>query len=365
SSNNAKEGGALVPTLAFGVPGSASMALLLGAFLIHGVAPGPNMLGAQLDITFTLIWTVALANILGAGACFLLAGQFARVDTLRAGLLVPLVFSVMVIGAFQGAKDYGDLVVLLIFGFLGWVMKRLGWPRPPMILAFVLGGLIENYLFISHLRYGVEWMLKPVPFVLLCIGAFMLLRPLFGRFRLPRVGARADAKAVPQAGTRVAHATGMELVADLALWAGAVAFFAYVFVSASGWDLAARLMPQSIVVLGLAAALGFGIFRLLGKIPPLDPPDTEPLTRVAKQGLWILGLVVAVRVIGMLPAVALFAASYMLAEGHLSWKRTVLILVPFMAGLYFLFHETLHVPWPQSLLGELWPWLRAATGRLL
>ena len=68
SSNNAKEGGALVPTVAFGVPGSATMAILLGAFLIHGLVPGPDMLHKNLDITYAMVWSVALANILGAGA---------------------------------------------------------------------------------------------------------------------------------------------------------------------------------------------------------------------------------------------------------------------------------------------------------
>ena len=67
SSNNAKEGGALVPTIAFGVPGSATMAILLGAFLIHGLVPGPDMLHKNLDITYSMVWSVALANILGAG----------------------------------------------------------------------------------------------------------------------------------------------------------------------------------------------------------------------------------------------------------------------------------------------------------
>jgi TctA family transporter len=353
SSNNAKEGGALVPTLAFGVPGSASMALLLGAFLIHGIAPGPNMLGPQLDVTFTLIWTVAIANILGAGACFLLAGQFARVATLRAGLLVPLVFSVMVIGAFQGAKDYGDLVVLLAFGLLGWAMKRLGWPRPPVILAFVLGGLIENYLFISHLRYGVEWMMKPLPFILLCLMAFLLLRPLVSRF-LPRRA--APAAGAPAAKEHVKHASGGELAADIGLWIGAVALFIYVLISSSGWDIAARLMPQALAVAGLVAAAGFTVFRLLGKIPAIKPPDAEPLLRVGGQGLWL---------IGMLPAIAVFVVAYMIFEGRCSRLQITLILLPFIGCLLLLFHHTLHVPWPQSLLGDLWPWLRTVSGRLL
>ena len=82
SSNNAKEGGALVPTVAFGVPGSASMAILLGAFLIHGLVPGPDMLTKNLSITYSMVWSVALANILGAGICYAFSPQFAKLATL-------------------------------------------------------------------------------------------------------------------------------------------------------------------------------------------------------------------------------------------------------------------------------------------
>ena len=83
SANNAKEGGALVPTVAFGVPGSATMAILLGAFLIHGLVPGPDMLTKNLDITYAMVWSVALANILGAGLCYAFSPQFAKLATLR------------------------------------------------------------------------------------------------------------------------------------------------------------------------------------------------------------------------------------------------------------------------------------------
>jgi len=158
SSNNAKEGGALLPTIAFGVPGSASMALILGAFLIHGLSPGPEMLTKNLDITYSLVWSIAIANILGAGICFIFAGYLAKIARVRIGILAPMVLAITFIGAFQGLKSWGDLIALLVFGLIGWTMKRMRWPRPPLILGFVLGALVEQYMFISVNRYGWEWL---------------------------------------------------------------------------------------------------------------------------------------------------------------------------------------------------------------
>ena len=109
SSNNAKEGGALVPTVAFGVPGSATMAILLGAFLIHGLVPGPDMLTKNLNITYAMVWSVALANILGAGLCYAFSPQFARLATLRYTLILPAVLGIVYIGAFEASRYWGDL----------------------------------------------------------------------------------------------------------------------------------------------------------------------------------------------------------------------------------------------------------------
>ena len=367
SANNAKEGGALVPTLAFGVPGSASMAILLGAFLIHGIAPGPKMLGEQLDVTFTLIWTVAIANIFGAGLCFLMAGHFAKIATVRAGLLVPLVFGIMVIGAYQGAKDYADLIVLLAFGILGWVMKRLNWPRPPLILAFVLGGLVENYLFISHLRYGLDWMLKPVPFVAISIILFLLARPLVIRF-LPGWQAKEAAnqdKSSKQGSQPISYASLGERIADMSLWVGVIAMMFYVFFSSSGWEVPARMLPQSIACAGLIAAFGFLIFSYLGKIPPLDTENSEPFPAVMRQIVWLILLALGVLLIGMLPAIGLFVFLYMTIEGKTKPLVAILITVPFLIGIWFLFHELLHIPWPQSLLGDQFIQLRRFSGQLI
>ena len=177
SSSNAKEGGALVSTIAFGVPATAAMALLLGAFLIHGLSPGPDMLTTRLDVTYTLVWTVALANVLGCGICFIFARQLAAIARIRVGVLAPVVLSIIFIGAFQATRQWGDIFALLGFGLLGWVMKRADWPRPPLLLGLVLGGLLERYMFISFQRYGADWLSRPIVIGVLLITAHSILKP--------------------------------------------------------------------------------------------------------------------------------------------------------------------------------------------
>src|SRR6266446_5314069 len=183
SSNNAKEGGALVPTVAFGVPGSATMAILLGAFLIHGLVPGPDMLTKNLSITYAMVWSVALANILGSGLCFMFSGQLAKLATLRYTLIMPCVLSLIYIGAFEHSRNWGDLYSLLFFGLLGWAMKHFRWPRPPLILGIVLGGILERYMFISIERYGVSWMLRPIVMVMFALSLLTLTRPVLQDIR--------------------------------------------------------------------------------------------------------------------------------------------------------------------------------------
>ena len=183
SSNNAKEGGALVPTIAFGVPGSATMAILLGAFLIHGLVPGPDMLTKNLSITYSMVWSVALANILGAGLCYAFSPQFAKIATLRYTLILPAVLGIVYIGAFEASRQWGDLITLLFFGLVGWIMKQCKWPRPPLILGVVLGDTIERYMFISIERYGLSWMLRPVVAVLFAMAIVGLVRPFLQDIR--------------------------------------------------------------------------------------------------------------------------------------------------------------------------------------
>src|SRR6202030_3475933 len=97
SATNSREGGALVPTVVFGVPSSAGMAILLGAFLMHGLNPGPDMLTKNLNVTYSMVWSIAIANLLGSGLCFAFSGQFAKLATLRYTLILPVVLCLVYI----------------------------------------------------------------------------------------------------------------------------------------------------------------------------------------------------------------------------------------------------------------------------
>ncbi|WP_029029783.1 tripartite tricarboxylate transporter permease [Salinarimonas rosea] len=161
SANNAKEGGALIPTLLFGVPGSAGMALLLSAFVVFGIQPGPRMLDTNLSLVFVIIWSLALANILGTIACLVFIRPIARLTTIPFSTMFPVIFLLVTVGAFQATRHVGDLIVLAAFGLLGWLMKRHGFPRAPLLIGFILSPLVERNLWITTQRYGLEWLERP------------------------------------------------------------------------------------------------------------------------------------------------------------------------------------------------------------
>ena len=130
SSNNAKEGGAMIPTILFGIPGSGSYAIMLSGFILIGIEPGTEMITTKLDLTYTMIWSLALANVFGAGSCILLAPYIARLTTIKYGYLAPFMLVLIFFAAFQATRIWADLISLFIFGTLGVFMKRFGWSRP-------------------------------------------------------------------------------------------------------------------------------------------------------------------------------------------------------------------------------------------
>ncbi|MBC7359742.1 MAG: tripartite tricarboxylate transporter permease [Desulfacinum sp.] len=171
SANNAKEGGALIPTFLFGIPGSGSMAVFLGGLLILGIQPGPAMVTEHVDLIYTAVWSLALANVFGAGLSILLSKPITRLTLIPFSYLAPFMILIITFASYQATRSWGDLIALLVLGVIGWLMKRYGWSRPATLIGYVLAGNLEMYLFISVQRYGFDWVTRPGVLILAAIIA--------------------------------------------------------------------------------------------------------------------------------------------------------------------------------------------------
>ena len=199
AANNAKEGGVLMPTLLFGVPGSSAMALLLGALLIFGIQPGPALLRDNLELVFVIIWSLALANVFGTVICIFLSKPIARLTFVPFQYVAPVVLAIVIMGAWQQTRHVGDLVVLAAFGLLGWVMKRIGMPRPPLLVGFILSVLVERYLWMSYSIHDWDWLTRPL---VLVIGALCVVLVFGGALMKARVARAQRLAAAPTEGVR-------------------------------------------------------------------------------------------------------------------------------------------------------------------
>jgi TctA family transporter len=383
SATNAREGGALVPTVVFGVPTSAGMAILLGAFLVHGLVPGPDMLSKNLDVTYSMVWSIAIANILGSGLCFLFSGQFARLATLRYTLIMPAVLSLVYIGAFEGRRQWGDFLLLLCFGLIGWAMKHCKWPRPPLVLGFILGTVIERYMFISIQRYGFDWMLRPIVIVMFALSVFGLMRSFL-----------QDVRAHGGIGNMLSGFGAARLGPANLLPAALLLLFAAMLAQSLDWGIEAKIIP---IIVGSGAIL-FGALTLANDVfrkpvPRIDAgvgvrseieqkagavaqqkmhmdieshiahlPAAIKLTRGAIFFGWMAAFLVSITAIGLIATVPIFIVAYMRLEGRERWSLTLPMAAAMTLFIYVLFDRLLAIPWPQTLLGTLLPAFKAIPG---
>jgi len=369
ASDNSKEGGHLVPTIAFGVPAGASMALLLSAFLIHGLVPGPEMLTKHLDVTYSIIWTLTLSHVIGAVICIAASGLFARLAVVRAGLLVPLVLMVIFLGAFEGSQAWGDLYSLVLFGALGWVMKHLGWPRPPLILGFVLGGIFERYFFISTQIYGAEWALRPVVLVVFALCLWVVLPPM----KTHLAGTVAAFRDLRVASLRFGRDAWFSVILIATIL---VAMWFSRF-----WPPAAKFVPDAACYI----ALFFAVLNFLTEVfgdpaaklsGPAEAPSSAGAAvheampvftaaielRGVRCFLWLIGFLVVGAGIGLLPALCLLTFLLMRFEFTERWWMSAVCAGVATIAIYLVFDRIFALPWPQSLIGDLWPGLRDVTG---
>jgi putative tricarboxylic transport membrane protein len=195
---NAKEGSALATSLAFGIPGSGSLAILLAGFIAVGLQPGPEMLTSGLDYVWLVVISLVVANALASGVLILVGKYVALVTQIPAHYVVPAVFATSFIGAYLATRHIGDLFVLALAACLGYAMKSFGYPRVLFVVGFVLGPFLDRNLFLALQIHGPSFVTRPVTGLLLAATVLTLALHIY---RLRTGGDEAEASEVPESRT--------------------------------------------------------------------------------------------------------------------------------------------------------------------
>lgn len=194
--NNAAAGGALVPLLTLGIPGSGTTAVLLGALMIHGLRPGPMLFSAHPDFVWGLVASMYIGNVLLVVLNMPLIGIWVRLLKVPYKILMPLVITISAVGVFATDNNLFDMWIMAVFGVIGYIMKKLGYPPAPAVLALVLGPMVEmslrQSLTISHGSLSI-FFTRPISAALTIFALISLFAPLFRifwiRFRKEKVAA--------------------------------------------------------------------------------------------------------------------------------------------------------------------------------
>lgn len=350
TANNSHKAGALIPTVAFGIPGSIGTAILLGALVIKGLRPGPDMLTVNLPLTFSMVWAIVVANLVAAALLMFFARHLHKIAFVPGHLIVPGVITVLLMGAWVATNSMGDWWVCLAFGGLGFWMKQSGWPRPPLILALVLGGLMENNFQLTTQIYGEFAWLYNRPIVVV-IEILILATVVYAiRGRRPR----GDVSQAGEGATR-----NPLLSAPLA--GGLLAAFAAAYGITRGFGQSATSQfPNAILI----AALPLGAWVMASDLlaareavgsggglrnawrAAVARAELGPSVKFVGVVLAIFGITY---VAGQLVALPLFVAAYLLVWGGYGWRVsvgyaavTVVVLWAFYGRLMgLLFHPSL------------------------
>lgn len=313
TANNSKEGGALAPTLLFGVPGTSGMGILLGAFLMMGIQAGPRLSTVQPGFVETMAWTILLANLLAVPLCLALTPSLTRFAALRRELVLPFALIAALLATLATQASLATLVEILAFSLLGTGLAAAGWPRAPFVLGFVMGPLLESALSRAVVVYGWSLFERPIVQVLLAIAVVVIW---FAQHRLRR----ADRK-LPK-GRGPAWPLSLPLLALLL----------YALVTALGFPWQAALMPVVASALGLLALAGvlLGALRHRANASPVGARAPLPVAWPIVGGL--VAFAAAVPLVGVPTAAALFVAALARLQARVAW-----VWVPVAFAAVFLF----------------------------
>ncbi len=361
AANNACQGGALMPTVMFGVPGSGSMAILLAGLVLLGIEPGPSMVGPNLSLTYTIVWSLAIANVLGAGICLVLAGPIARLTLIPFTLIAPFMMVVITFAAFQARRDLSDLLLLLAVGLTGILMRRFGWPRPAVLIGFVLAPQAETYFYQAMQFYSWGFLTRPGVLIIAAItvvSVFAGSRSRVGEEGVVRSGAAAAAAPYPAAGRRRPQ---------ILFTAGLLALFAYAVANGLQQSFLAAVFPVGVGAVSLLAG-GYVLWSVTGRriqhpanqdnevtgAHVGDPTVASPWTSFG----WFAALFALAALVGYILAVAIFFLAFVRKRANRGWGMTVAFTIAMIAGVLALGHA-LSLDFPRGLLQQFvdlpWP----------
>ncbi len=370
AANNSKEGGSLVPTIAFGVPGSVGMAILLGAFIIQGIVPGPDLLNPDkhLTLTFSFVWIIVLSNIVTVGFSFLFLKQLARVTFVKGTYLIPFLLLLIFLGGFAVKNSFGDMIVVLLFGALGWLMIRYDWQRPPLLLGLVLGRIAADNLFLTTKIYGMSWVARPGVIIIGIMIAGALLYPLWQARQQRRVedGSANPAESQEETGAAelgAASKRGRILFAVLF-----VSIFLYVLNEAlfgfGAIEKQAALFPLTVgipsfglAILALAQELRAPSRGMMEVSATMSAELRILRHRTTAIAGWTAGFFVMIWLLGFITASGVATLLYLKLGARENWGISVILAAVGWLFFFGLFDFGLHLPFPP---GELFVWLRLA-----
>ena len=362
AANNSTLGGSLITTIAFGVPASVIMAILLGAFIIQGIVPGPDMLipepKGHLSLTFSFVWVIIISNIITVAVCFLFLEPLARITQVRGSIIIPIILVLIYLGAFAEKNAFEDMIVVLFFGGLGWIMEKLEWPRPPVLLGLVLGPLAENRLFLSTDNYGIAWLRRPGVLIIFAITLFGIIYPILKNKReeKEKLPSRAETESVLEAprheGLRFNTKALFTLIVAILL--------AFALFQSRHFGFRAGLFPWVIGIPTLILALCQLVKDLLGREKAKRPlagwevaADVAPevaTRRTVSIIIWSIGFFLAIWLLGFSYSIPVSMLLYLRLAGKEKWPMALAVTFFTWLFVYGLFERALSIPFPDGLL---------------
>ena len=365
SSNNAKEGGGLVPTLLFGIPGSGSMAIFIGALSLLGsgeLEVGQSMLKNNLNYTYSIVWMLALANIFGTILCIGLSGQIAKITSIRFALIAPFIFMIIAFAAFQSGQNLMDLVALFAIGLLGILMRRFDWSRPAFLIGFVLANPVENYAnnanqiagirFRESMEAGLGYIFSPIVLTLLLITVISVVIGLRQSKNIMAEGAVVSGRK---------RAPMMFLMSVL----GFIVFALVNVGSIPDYAFVDAVFPLFVASVSFVAGVILLVQMMLK--PEGDAVFADRAAEAEEQTMrfklwptlgWFAGLLLATSLLGFILALAGFLLLFFHFRAQVSPLRTVILSsagVVFMCGMAWLLNRDfppgllqhyVTLPWP-------------------